>query len=196
MKTVREFINAVLEAGNWDIRDAFDDIIARDAEHEEEKAALRATLTETTAMAEDFNQQRVALGREVDRLRKLADRATGIVDEWFGPFPVMTADEALTKLEAELFVQRQRYEAMRGESKHWCDHATKLVSDLIAADESRAGLANAVARAEQRELDALAELDEAAAVIRMVQASGAYVGQSCEEAIAAWLARHSGSKAR
>ena len=49
MKTVRQFINAVLEAGNWDIRDAFDDIIARDREHDDEKAELRAYATRLEA---------------------------------------------------------------------------------------------------------------------------------------------------
>lgn len=52
MKTVRQFINGVLEAGNWDIRDAFDDIIARDAEHESEKTEMRAYATRLEAALE------------------------------------------------------------------------------------------------------------------------------------------------
>lgn len=68
-----------------------------------------------------------------------------------------------------------------------------IAAQLKAAESAENRLREALARAEQRELAALAELDEAAAVLRMVKASGAYVGQSCEEAIEACLARHSGS---
>jgi hypothetical protein len=83
MKTVRQFINGVLEAGNWDIRDAFDAILARDAEHEAEKAALR----------------------------EIGERCKTVADEAFGPFPVQTSEEALTEIERGIFKLRQLAES-------------------------------------------------------------------------------------
>lgn len=68
----------------------------------------------------------------------MADRVRTVADEAFGPFPVQTAEEALTAIELGIFEMRQRFESVRAESKHWCDHATKLVSDVIAADERAA----------------------------------------------------------
>jgi vacuolar-type H+-ATPase subunit I/STV1 len=87
--------------------------VAVDSAHRARIAEIEAELVNAKRFHTDEYRNRVELEAEVARLRELADRVITVADECTGPHPVITAEDALTLIERELFERRVEIERLK-----------------------------------------------------------------------------------
>ena len=98
-------------------------------ERDEAREAHRLAKQHLDAVVTSAETERDALRAEVEALRSLADRVKTAADELFGPFPVQSADDAMSQIEWNCFKNRVEIERMR-ECLEWLDRGGGLGHDV------------------------------------------------------------------
>jgi hypothetical protein len=139
-----------LRAAGWAPREEFIEDLRRYRLEIEDYVRHVRDLTRKLCSAEDDRDEARSKLAEVERS---LDRAVVIADEAFGPFPVQSAEDAMTAIEAGIFEQEQEIRSLRSQL---AEHRAVVGAALEYRRITRIGYPAVACRAELWEaLDAL-----------------------------------------